>query len=72
MILLNDEEMRMAEGVVFTETVYGRDDLASKIKHSIAKAAVKKLVDDFTCEECSTPGFVHLVLPRKVLMKELE
>ena len=30
-----------------------------------ADAYEEGLVRDYACEECSTPGFIHLVIPRK-------
>ena len=45
MILLTDEEIAFAENLVFNQTVYGKKDLDLKIKQSVDKAQLKKLVE---------------------------
>lgn len=65
MILLTDEENPYHKGLMEIDRV--SEDAFNKG----AKAQLKKLYDEYECKECSTPGFVHLVLPRQSLLEEV-
>ena len=35
-----------------------------------ADAILQVMLDEFTCAECSTPNFIHLVLPKNLFVAE--
>ena len=67
MILLSEEEIEDAIDEAMKIPLKNRPSGWDIVK----KAQLKKVVEDYTCEECSTPGFIHLVLPRKPYEDEI-
>lgn len=85
-ILLSDEEICPCDGCIErVDDAYGEfycDIICRKhtwwvTRQDGAKAQLKKVVDkaeDYVCVDCTTPNFIHLVIPLKewqALLKEI-